>query len=468
MKRYQILIFIFSCIIALGLVCYFFPKDGIKIGSFTLNFATLEEVWGKEEEIEEPEISPEEILAMKEQAKLAQQKDSLEAFFQNSPTRFYLPDNDYTFFDKVFEAMEGADSTKVRVVHYGDSQIEEDRISFVIRDTLQKMFGGDGQGMMPARQRYTFSMRGSSSAALTRYMIFSNRVGGNKYGPYADFTRLYGSTRLSYGPSKIKDTKVRRFNEVTVLAGNIQGNGLSITCQDSTMRFAAGENYVRAVFQVADSSENVSVNLSGTADIYGVLMDNHTGVAVDNVPMRGCSGTIFTAMNPDQLRDFYSEENVKLIFMQFGGNSVPVIKNSSHISRFCTTVKKQIKFIQELAPDARIVYIGPSDMAKSIRGVRQTYPILPQLIDSLKCTATSSGAAYWDIYGAMGGKNSMVAWVRSRPSLAANDYIHFTRKGAVLMGEMFAESLMLYYDYYLLKKEDEEQNFNTSGSPDLY
>lgn len=457
MKRYQILLFIISSILALGLLCYFFPKDGVKVGPFTLGFASLEQVWGKEEVEEEPEISPEELLAMRQKAlEIEEQKDSIETFFKNSPTRFHFPNDDLTFFDKVFEAMEGADSTKVRVVHYGDSQIEEDRISFVIRDTLQKMFGGDGQGMMPGRQRYTFSMSGSSSAALTRYMIFSNRAGGNKYGPYADFVRLYGSTRLTYLPSSSKNARIRRFNEVTVLAGNVKGNGLSIRCQDSTMKFDAGQNYVRAVFQVPDSSERVSVNLSGTADIYGVLMDNRTGVAVDNVPMRGCSGTIFTAMNADQLRQFYSDENVKLIFMQFGGNSVPVIRNSEQVSKFCGRVKKQIEFIQGLAPDARIVYIGPSDMAKTIRGVRQTYPILPELIDSLKSTATSTGAAYWDIFSAMGGKGSMVAWVRARPSLAATDYIHFTRKGAILMGEMFAESFKMYYEYYVWRRKNEE------------
>ena len=70
------------------------------------------------------------------------------------------------------------------------------------------------------------------------------------------------------------------------------------------MRFPAGENLVRAVFSMPDSSDKVSINVSGTGDIYGVLMDTKNGVAVDNIPMRGCSGTIFTAMNADQLRTY--------------------------------------------------------------------------------------------------------------------------------------------------------------------
>ena len=104
--------------------------------------------------VEEPQISVEEILAINEKAaNIAAEKDSLLNFFNNSPTRFYLPDNDLTFFDPLFKELEHADKKRVRILHYGDSQLEEDRMTFIIRDTIQRIFGGDGQGMMPARDR---------------------------------------------------------------------------------------------------------------------------------------------------------------------------------------------------------------------------------------------------------------------------------------------------------------------------
>ena len=70
--------------------------------------------------------------------------------------------------------------------------------------------------------------------------------------------------------------------------------------------------------------------------------------------------------------------------------------------------------------------------------------------------ATSEGAAYWDIFGAMGGKNSMATWVNARPALAGSDHIHFTTRGAEKTGEMMMQSLKLYYEYYLWRKEFEE------------
>ena len=404
-----------------------------------------------EEEVEEPEVSVEEILAMNEKtAEIAAEKDSLVKFFNTSPTRFYLPNDDHKFFDPLFQELENADKKRVRILHYGDSQLEEDRMTFIIRDTLQSMFGGDGQGMMPARTHNTFSIAGGASGSITRYMIFApdKRSGGNKYGPFGDFVRLYGSVRLNYRQSKREDVKRRLFNEVTVVAGNTSGKGLAVTLGDSTIRFNAGESLVRAVFSVPDSSDKVSISISGNGDLYGVLMDNKTGVAVDNIPMRGCSGTIFTAMNADQLRSYYEQENVRLIFLQYGGNSVPVISNTKHVSNYCNTIRKQINYIQGLAPNAKIVFIGPSDMYS------RTRTMIPHLVDSLKSTANSCGAAYWDIYGAMGGKYSMSKWVSK--GLAASDYIHFSSKGSKLMASNIADSFKLYYEYYLWRKENEK------------
>ena len=429
-------------------MCHFFPEDGLTL---TLKFPSLKEVMGEEEEVEEPEISVEEILAMNEKtAEIAAEKDSLVKFFNTSPTRFYLPNDDLKFFDPLFKELENADKKRGRILHYGDSQLEEDRMTFIIRDTLQSMFGGDGQGMMPARTHNTFSIAGGASGSITRYMIFApdRRSGGNKYGPFGDFVRLYGSVRLNYRQSKREDVKRRLFNEVTVVAGNTSGKGLAVTLGDSTIRFNAGESLVRAVFSVPDSSDKVSLSISGNGDLYGVLMDNKTGVAVDNIPMRGCSGTIFTAMNADQLRSYYEQENVRLIFLQYGGNSVPVISNTKHVSNYCNTIRKQINYIQGLAPNAKIVFIGPSDMYS------RTRPMIPHLVDSLKSTANSCGAAYWDIYGAMGGKYSMSKWVSK--GLAASDYIHFSSKGSKLMASNIADSFKLYYEYYLWRKENEE------------
>ena len=46
-----------------------------------------------------------------------------------------------------FKKLENAKTKKVRIMHYGDSQIEGDRISGRLRERLQKEFGGNGAGL---------------------------------------------------------------------------------------------------------------------------------------------------------------------------------------------------------------------------------------------------------------------------------------------------------------------------------
>jgi hypothetical protein len=81
-----------------------------------------------------------------------------------------------------------------------------------------------------------------------------------------------------------------------------------------------------------------------------------------------------------------------------------------------------------------------------------SYRRLPELVDSLKAVSLASGAAYWDLYRMMGGKNSMSQWVNHYPAYAGPDYVHFTSTGAKLVGETLSRSLLTYYDFYDLRK----------------
>ncbi len=87
-------------------------------------------------------------------------------------------------------------------------------------------------------------------------------------------------------------------------------------------------------------------------------------------------------------------------------------------------------------------------MATSIDGTMQTYPHLPTVVAEIKQMALAHGAAFWDLYGAMGGKNSMVQWVKSNPPLAGSDYVHFTTAGANKVSGLLKQSILIYHSYF--------------------
>jgi hypothetical protein len=448
MKSSRIVLFIFGVIAALAVLCAVFPEEGV----FGLRFPRLSEVLSAAEPA--TGLSPEELVELRRESVLAAQRDEYQVFFREDPARFYLPDDDIRFFDALFAAFDRAEQEPVRIVHYGDSQIEEDRITGTIRERLQDRFGGSGPGMMPARRYATPRVGGGSTAELQRFFSYgdaSYRAGIRQYGPYADFTRLDTVSTFNFYPVSRKD--VDHFERATLVAGNLRGT-LGVRSRNDKRSVEPGGPLCFVRFELPDSSTRFSLTASGHADLYGILLDGKSGIRMDNVAMRGSSGAIFTAMDASQLQAFYKEENVRLIMLQYGGNSVPYLKRDKQIGDYAASVRKQIQLLRTLAPEAAILFIGPSDMSTVVSGKRRTYPMLAGFVDSLRNAATESGAAYWDIYGVMGGENSMVQWVSARPPLAGPDYVHFTQAGSRKIGDMFCDALLLYYDYYRWRKQN--------------
>ena len=89
-------------------------------------------------------------------------------------------------------------------------------------------------------------------------------------------------------------------------------------------------------------------------------------------------------------------------------------------------------------------------MSTRLQGDMQSYPFLPDIIEGLRQMANDHGAAYWSIYHAMGGWNSMVNW--NKKGLAGSDYIHFSQQGADKMGAKLAQALADNYQLFLLRR----------------
>lgn len=450
MKASRILLFIFSVIALLALLCSFFPEDGIAIGNADLEFPSLSEIL--EPEPEDPGESPEELLERRMQSIREAQRNDFMTYFRNDPARLYFPDDNIELLDRFFASLDRADEQQVRIMHYGDSQLEEDRITATIRDFLQEKFGGGGGGLLPiAGQYFNRSYSVSASYDAPYRIVYAGtpemRAGHNRYGPLGRVSLLSGPITITVSPLKQNQAPSRYYNRITVLAGNRYSEAKAV-CKGRTLSSKAGETVSRFTFELPDSTTRASVTLSGAEEIYGVSVDNATGVTVDNIAMRGCSGAIFTAISSGQLSEYFKHSSVRLIILQYGGNMMPFTKTDKAIADYKATLEKQISYLHKLAPDAVILFIGPSDMSTSIGGKMQTYPHLEKMVDAIRSAALDSGAIFWDMYGAMGGNGSMARWVHSSPPLAGSDYVHFTTKGSQRIGEIFCESLMLYYDYY--------------------
>jgi lysophospholipase L1-like esterase len=162
---------------------------------------------------------------------------------------------------------------------------------------------------------------------------------------------------------------------------------------------------------------------------------------MDNVAMRGSDGSVFVKFQATIAKAMFQDLNPRLIILQFGGNVMPVISGEKSAQGYGRQMAASIKTIRRYCPNTALLFIGPSDMSKKVNGQLQTYPHMETVIRVLKETCKEHNVAYFDMYKAMGGRNSMIQWVKE--GLAAKDYIHFNRKGAEKMSEILYQYIML-------------------------
>ncbi len=467
MKARQVLLFFVGVFALIGVLWLAAPADGVPVGPLTLRFASFQRTLRDAKEVK---VDVDSVLSGVEGRFAMEGSDTLQfyrKFFYENPDRIYLPNDDYTFFDGVFKELERAKDRTVRVVHYGDSQIEMDRISQDLREQLQGRFGGIGTGFFPALGNVpSASISRSANGGFVQFTMYGDsttvRAGHNRYGILAQVVRLDGGGTVTLRSTRNKNARerVKTFSSVSLLYGrpsaSFSARAVSDTLKAEVTEHKAESGTTLLTWTFPRPVEKASIRISGSAEIYAVGADGTSGVAVDNVPLRGCSGTIFHRISKPLMADCMDLTDTRLIILQFGGNYMPVARNSQVISQYQEQIAKEIQYFHEVAPEARILFIGPSDMGKSVGGRIVTWPRLPEMVDSLKTTALKNDAAYWDLYRMMGGENSMGQWVKHHPPYAGPDYIHFTADGARKVGEALSKSILTYYDFYQLRKHYSE------------
>lgn len=480
MKTYKIILFIIGVFGILAIVGYLIPEDGIDIGKEKVNEAEKpivrlsfvnpsELIFGGTDSVEH--YVPKQNDELKVDSADIAKMDSLEHAKYDvitKPNAISFPDNNPEWMDPVFEALRHANRYPIRVIHYGDSQIEIDRMTSELRHQFQTEFGGFGVGMVPAIQTVaTNAIHQSCNRELTRYIVYApnQKLKSQQYGPMGQTAVVSGSTTFTFSKVNIRGTKkgTKRFGQIGILYephnDNHGKDGILATGVIKTggteYPFALKDGTTFCCIDLPDSTTKATVTINGHALIHGFLLDgNGHGVNVDNVPMRGCSGTVFTQIASSSLATYFGRFNVPLIIMQFGGNAMPYLKPGKSAHEFCQGLRRQFNALKRISPNSRILFVGPSDMSTSVNGKLQTYPSLPIIVDSLRTVCLENNVAFWDLYSAMGGWNSMLKWVHANPQLAGGDYVHFTTIGAERAGKMLTNAIASAYEYYLMRHPD--------------
>ena len=140
--------------------------------------------------------------------------------FAENPSRFYLPDSsDVSYItDLIATLRREARKGIVHIAHYGDSQIEGDRITSSLRYGLQDKFGGEGLGIIPTLQMIpSITVQETISDSISRYLVdgtLVQKADHKRYGALAQLSELNGKTTITIKSLAVKHKsfdKVRLF-----------------------------------------------------------------------------------------------------------------------------------------------------------------------------------------------------------------------------------------------------------------
>ena len=426
MRPYKVLIFIACVMACLAVLCVVLPGR-IAWGEKELRWPTLAQVLGASSATDTLAIVETDTIALEE---FPEYKDTLPAPQYIAPPTVHVDSvtDSRVFLASFYAALAESSERTVRVVHYGDSQIEEDRMTQQIREAFQERYGGAGVGLMPLvqtiptlteKQQLRMNNRFITPAqGPRRYMVYAPKRDQRADGLYGVMGQM----------AVMNDSLIKGSEEITAI------------CTPLTKGPRYSQWQIFADTSIHYTLAGDTVQLSGRGNVYGLSQQSRTGVIVDNIPMRGCLGIVFTKMDRQQLTTFYREQNVRLIIMQFGGNAIPSNQNPGTIFAIVKGLREQVQYLRECAPEASILFIGPSDMLTQIDGEWQTYPMVPYMDRLLRKMALEENIAYFSLYKWMGGNGSMKRW--QEVGLAGSDGVHFHRSGARKAGKAVAEWIL--------------------------
>src|SRR5664280_305430 len=352
------------------------------------------------------------------------------------------------FIDSISES-----KRQVRIMYYGDSQIEGDRITSYLRHALREGRNGTGPGLflpvMPVM--YTKSIWLKSSASWERYNYLSYKAGEishNRLGPFMAICRFLPPGEITSSPekafvrirpSKYADSSSAKFDHLRIFYSNPSGKvSIKVTADNANVLTDSlkKSSELNEVSCYLGGAKDIVLEFEGmvSPDIYGISIESRDGIIVDNIPQRGSAGLEFTMTDKKNLHETYEKLQPDLIILQFGLNIVKNVRND--YSYYKRGLYRQIERVKEVAPGAAVMMIGVTDMASGEGDSLESYRNIPSIIRSQREAAEEAGAIFWDAYSAMGGKSSIIRWSKSKPPLAQTDYVHFTYQGADTISKM--------------------------------
>jgi lysophospholipase L1-like esterase len=356
-----------------------------------------------------------------------------------------------------------ATGSKTRIAYFGDSMIEGDLLTSDLRNSLQAAFGGSGVGFVPVNSvtaEFRETIHETFSPDWYEFNLVSDRrakevplgISGHVFLPSivsnADSSHVVADTSWVQFQAGQRFAPTRRFVEARLFYGPGARRDQVLVTTDGRRVPHALDGAARVnelVLKPGTPARRMRLAFAthGPRPVYGVSFESPQGITLDNFSFRGNSGMSLTRIPFEQLAAFGKALDYRLIILHYGVN-IADSRNKNYVF-YEQAMTRVIDRMQRAFPNASILVVGMSDKSKRIDGEFVTDPAVPLLVSAQQRLARRNHAAFWNLFEAMGGENSMTGWVEQSPPLANKDYTHINSRGGVRMAGLLYAYLMKEY-----------------------
>ena len=356
------------------------------------------------------------------------------------------------FFEKLYQ-QKTQNNQRINILQIGDSHIQADMLSGVVRTNFQTDFGNAGRGLI-------VPLRVARSNEPSNYKITSNVKCYGKRCVYigdsldygiggfvvktSDDTAQFRIRTFDYGALNYSFHKITLFyqqdSSYNFSVEDTLGNLLASIQKDSSTRnvstttLSINTNDIILKAHRNDSSEN-------SATLYGLNLENDSnGVIYHAIGVNGAEAFQYVHAK------YFSEQtqmlHPDLLIISLGTNEA----NRRPFNKELTAARLDslIKQLQQYNPNTPILLTTPPD---SYYGRKYYNPAVSAMHVILIDYGKEHNLPVWDLFSATGGFKSCYQWKKYK--LMRKDGVHFSRAGYELQGNLLYEALMKSYNKYV-------------------
>lgn len=337
-----------------------------------------------------------------------------------------------------------------RIIHYGDSHVAADLMTGDMRRLFHRGFGDAGTGFaLAVRPWKWYSPVGGSIATSTGWRASGlSPTGDGRFGlagMCASADRAEEWIRLTVR-GRYFDIYLLKQPDGGAIDVRLDGTLIHERARLASSRFEPVYLEVEAESFGLHTIE-IKISAPGPVRLFGIASESDiAGVSYDALGMNGARAYLPLAWDWRVLADNLSRRDPGLIIIAYGSNEAgdSDFDTSEYAKRFAEMLAR----FQQAAPDASILVISPPDRAVKTGRRWRSIKRLTAVVEAQRRAARAQGAAFWNLFEAMGGADSIDRWAGR--GFAQADRVHLTRAGYRMVAEALYAELMRGYLWSLI------------------